>query len=86
MLEVAPARSAACWLQNGDGAPAPPAARARRLSLLSRRRISSHLFDLSGEDAHEGFPSPQAVTLRSRLWEFSPRSRPPWARRAGNPR
>ena len=33
MLEVAPARSAACWLQTGTEPPAPLAARARQLSL-----------------------------------------------------
>jgi oligopeptide/dipeptide ABC transporter ATP-binding protein len=33
MLEVAPNRSVACWLQTGDEPPAPPAVRARRLSL-----------------------------------------------------
>jgi oligopeptide/dipeptide ABC transporter ATP-binding protein len=33
LLEVAPARSAACWLQTGTDAPAPPATQARRLSL-----------------------------------------------------
>jgi oligopeptide/dipeptide ABC transporter ATP-binding protein len=31
MLEVAPGRSAACWLQTGEDAPAPPAVQARRL-------------------------------------------------------
>jgi oligopeptide/dipeptide ABC transporter ATP-binding protein len=35
LLEVAPARSAACWLQTGTEPPAPPAERARRLSLPS---------------------------------------------------
>ena len=35
LVEVAPARSAACWLQTGTEPPAPPAERARRLSLLS---------------------------------------------------
>ena len=35
LLEVAPARSAACWLQTGAEPPAPPAERARQLSLLS---------------------------------------------------
>jgi peptide/nickel transport system ATP-binding protein len=35
LLELAPARSAACWLQAGTEPPAPPAERARRLSLLS---------------------------------------------------
>jgi peptide/nickel transport system ATP-binding protein len=35
LLELAPARSAACWLQAGTERPAPPAERARRLSLLS---------------------------------------------------
>jgi peptide/nickel transport system ATP-binding protein len=34
MLEVAPGRSAACWLQTGKDPPAPPAAQAQRLSLL----------------------------------------------------
>jgi peptide/nickel transport system ATP-binding protein len=34
MLEVAPARTAACWLQTGTESPAPPAVQARRLSLL----------------------------------------------------
>jgi oligopeptide/dipeptide ABC transporter ATP-binding protein len=34
MLEIAPGRSAACWLQTGKDPPAPPAAQARRLSLL----------------------------------------------------
>jgi oligopeptide/dipeptide ABC transporter ATP-binding protein len=34
LLEVAPRRTAACWLQTGDDPPAPPAAQARRLSLL----------------------------------------------------
>jgi oligopeptide/dipeptide ABC transporter ATP-binding protein len=34
LLEVAPGRSAACWLQTGNEPPAPPAAQARRLSLL----------------------------------------------------
>jgi oligopeptide/dipeptide ABC transporter ATP-binding protein len=33
LLEVAPDRSAACWLQTGDESPAPPAIQARRLSL-----------------------------------------------------
>jgi peptide/nickel transport system ATP-binding protein len=33
LLEVAPGRSAACWLQTGDEPPAPPATQARRLSL-----------------------------------------------------
>jgi peptide/nickel transport system ATP-binding protein len=33
LLEVAPARSAACWLQTGTDSPAPPATQARRLSL-----------------------------------------------------
>jgi oligopeptide/dipeptide ABC transporter ATP-binding protein len=33
LLEVAPARSAACWLQTGTDTPAPPATQARRLSL-----------------------------------------------------
>jgi oligopeptide/dipeptide ABC transporter ATP-binding protein len=33
MLEVAPGRSAACWLQTGKDSPAPPAEQARRLSL-----------------------------------------------------
>jgi peptide/nickel transport system ATP-binding protein len=33
LLEVAPARSAACWLQTGTDPPAPPATQARRLSL-----------------------------------------------------
>ena len=35
LLEVAPARSAACWLQTGTEPPASPAERARQLSLLS---------------------------------------------------
>jgi peptide/nickel transport system ATP-binding protein len=35
LLEVAPARRAACWLQTGTEPPAPPAERARQLSLLS---------------------------------------------------
>jgi oligopeptide/dipeptide ABC transporter ATP-binding protein len=35
MLELAPARSAACWLQVGSEPPAPPAVQARRLSLPS---------------------------------------------------
>lgn len=34
LLEVAPGRNAACWLQTGNGPPAPPAAQAQRLSLL----------------------------------------------------
>jgi peptide/nickel transport system ATP-binding protein len=34
MLEVAPSRSAACWLQTGKDPPAPPAVQARRLSLV----------------------------------------------------
>jgi peptide/nickel transport system ATP-binding protein len=34
MREVAPRRSAACWLQTGDRPPAPPAEQARRLPLL----------------------------------------------------
>jgi oligopeptide/dipeptide ABC transporter ATP-binding protein len=34
MLEVAPGRSAACWLQTGDEPPAPPGVQARRLSLV----------------------------------------------------
>jgi oligopeptide/dipeptide ABC transporter ATP-binding protein len=34
MLEVAPGRTAACWLQAGEEPPAPPATQARRLSLL----------------------------------------------------
>jgi oligopeptide/dipeptide ABC transporter ATP-binding protein len=34
LLGVAPGRSAACWLQTGEAPPAPPAARAQRLSLL----------------------------------------------------
>jgi peptide/nickel transport system ATP-binding protein len=33
MLEIAPGRSAACWLQAGEDPPAPPATLARRLSL-----------------------------------------------------
>jgi peptide/nickel transport system ATP-binding protein len=33
LLEVAPGRSAACWLQTGAEPPASPAAQARRLSL-----------------------------------------------------
>jgi hypothetical protein len=33
MLELASGRSAACWLQTGEGLPAPPATQARRLSL-----------------------------------------------------
>jgi peptide/nickel transport system ATP-binding protein len=33
LLEVAPGRSAACWLQTGDEPPAPPGVQARRLSL-----------------------------------------------------
>jgi oligopeptide/dipeptide ABC transporter ATP-binding protein len=33
LLEVAPARRAACWLQTGATPPAPPAEQARRLSL-----------------------------------------------------
>jgi oligopeptide/dipeptide ABC transporter ATP-binding protein len=33
LLEVAPGRSAACWLQTGAEPPAPPATQARRLSL-----------------------------------------------------
>jgi oligopeptide/dipeptide ABC transporter ATP-binding protein len=33
MLEVAPSRSAACWLQIGNHPPAPPGEQARRLSL-----------------------------------------------------
>jgi oligopeptide/dipeptide ABC transporter ATP-binding protein len=33
LLEVAPARSAACWLQTGTGPPAPLASQARNLSL-----------------------------------------------------
>jgi peptide/nickel transport system ATP-binding protein len=35
MLELAPARSAACWLQVGSEPPAPPAVQARRLSHTS---------------------------------------------------
>jgi oligopeptide/dipeptide ABC transporter ATP-binding protein len=35
MLELAPARRAACWLQVGREPPAPPAVQARRLSLPS---------------------------------------------------
>jgi peptide/nickel transport system ATP-binding protein len=35
LVEVAPARRAACWLQTGDGFPAPPAEQARRLSLAA---------------------------------------------------
>jgi peptide/nickel transport system ATP-binding protein len=34
LLEVAPGRNAACWLQTGEDPPAPPAAQARRLSLV----------------------------------------------------
>jgi peptide/nickel transport system ATP-binding protein len=34
LLEVAPGRSAACWLQTGDEPPAPPAIQARRLSVV----------------------------------------------------
>ena len=34
MQEVAPRRSAACWLQTGEQPPAPPAEQARRLPLL----------------------------------------------------
>jgi peptide/nickel transport system ATP-binding protein len=34
MLEVAPGRSAACWLQTGKDPPAAPAQQAQRLSLL----------------------------------------------------
>jgi oligopeptide/dipeptide ABC transporter ATP-binding protein len=34
LLEVAPGRNAACWLQTGKDPPAPPAAQAQRLSLL----------------------------------------------------
>ena len=34
LIEVAPARKAACWLQTGRQPSAPPAAQARRLSLL----------------------------------------------------
>lgn len=33
MLEVAPGRTAACWLQTGGGPPSPPADQARRLPL-----------------------------------------------------
>jgi oligopeptide/dipeptide ABC transporter ATP-binding protein len=33
MLETAPGRSAACWLQTGEVPPAPPAVQARQLSL-----------------------------------------------------
>src|SRR3954470_24027653 len=33
LLEVAPGRSAACWLQTGEDPPAPPAAQAQRLSI-----------------------------------------------------
>lgn len=33
MLEIAPGRTAACWLQTGGGPPSPPADQARRLSL-----------------------------------------------------
>jgi oligopeptide/dipeptide ABC transporter ATP-binding protein len=33
LLEVAPARSTACWLQTGTDPPAPPATQAQRLSL-----------------------------------------------------
>ncbi len=33
LLEVAPGRSAACWLQTGEEPPAPPATRAGQLSL-----------------------------------------------------
>jgi len=34
MLEVAPGRNAACWLQTGEDPPAAPAQQAQRLSLL----------------------------------------------------
>jgi peptide/nickel transport system ATP-binding protein len=34
LLEAAPGRSAACWLQTGEEPPAPPAVQARRLSLV----------------------------------------------------
>lgn len=34
ILEIAPGRSAACWLQTGKEPPASPAAQARRLSVL----------------------------------------------------
>jgi oligopeptide/dipeptide ABC transporter ATP-binding protein len=34
MLEVAPGRNAACWLQTGNHPPAPPAEQVRRLPLL----------------------------------------------------
>jgi peptide/nickel transport system ATP-binding protein len=33
LLEVAPGRRAACWLQTAESPPAPPAVQARRLSL-----------------------------------------------------
>jgi peptide/nickel transport system ATP-binding protein len=36
LLEVAPGRAAACWLQTGPDPPTRPAAQARRLSLLRR--------------------------------------------------
>jgi oligopeptide/dipeptide ABC transporter ATP-binding protein len=35
LLEVAPGRSAACWLQTGEDPPATPATKAGRLSLVS---------------------------------------------------